>query len=217
MDRLSVQPENPQGRCVNGAPDAVPPGDTPITGGLPVPAEATPVLSERALRFIRRRPARPEPVPSHSQTSGTGALRATASPRPDGRRVEPRPDSSSLAPASGAPAKPKLLTRLRRAIRLHHYSPRTEQAYVHWVRRLVRYHGLRDPAVMGEPEISAFLTDLATRRGVSASTQKQALGAILLLYREVLGRRLAWRAHTGSWRCSCMVRGCGCRRRCSSA
>jgi len=96
------------------------------------------------------------------------------------------------ARAAHAQARPKLLERLRRAIRLHHYSPRTEQAYVHWVRRLVRFHGMRDPALMGEPEISAFLTDLATQRHVSAPTQNQALGAILFLYREVLGRRLAW-------------------------
>jgi integron integrase len=86
----------------------------------------------------------------------------------------------------------KLLTRLRRAIRLHHYSPRTEEAYVHWVRRFVRFHGTRDPATMGEPEVSAFLTDLATTARVSSSTQNQALGALLFLYREVLGRRLAW-------------------------
>jgi integron integrase len=97
-----------------------------------------------------------------------------------------------VADAASAPVRPKLLERLRRAIRLHHYSPRTEQAYVYWVRRLVRFHGMRDPALMGEPEISAFLTDLATRQRVSASTQNQALGAILFLYRDVLGRRLAW-------------------------
>ena len=97
------------------------------------------------------------------------------------------------APVSGAAAsRPKLLTRLRRTIRLHHYSERTEQAYVNWVVRFVRFHGTRDPARMAEPEIAAFLTHLATRRNVSASTQNQALGALLFLYREVLGRRLAW-------------------------
>ena len=63
---------------------------------------------------------------------------------------------------------------------------------MHWVRRFVQFHRLRDPALMGEPEVAAFLSDLATRGRVSASTQNQALGALLFLYQEVLGRRLAW-------------------------
>jgi integron integrase len=84
------------------------------------------------------------------------------------------------------------LARVRRAIRLHHYSRRTEQAYVLWVRRYVRFHGLRDPRLMGEQEVAAFLSDLAVRGRVSASTQNQALGALLFLYREVLERPLAW-------------------------
>ena len=86
----------------------------------------------------------------------------------------------------------KLLARLRRAIRLHHYSERTEQAYVQWVRRFVMFHGTRDPGTMGEAEVAAFLSDLAVRGRVSASTQNQALGALLFLYQEVLGRRLGW-------------------------
>jgi integron integrase len=96
----------------------------------------------------------------------------------------------------GSPAvagtPPKLLERLRRRIRLRHYSPRTEKAYVRWVVRYVRFHGTRDPATMGEREVAAFLTDLAVRRNVSASTQNQALGALLFLYHDVLGRRLDW-------------------------
>ena len=63
---------------------------------------------------------------------------------------------------------------------------------MHWVRRYVRFHGTRDPALMGEAEVAAFLTDLAVRRRVSASTQNQALAALLFLYQEVLGRRLDW-------------------------
>ena len=81
---------------------------------------------------------------------------------------------------------------MRQAIRLRHYSRRTEQAYVHWVRRFVAFHGRRHPAALGEAEISAFLTDLAVRGRVSSSTQNQALGALLLLYREVLGQRVGW-------------------------
>ena len=69
----------------------------------------------------------------------------------------------------------KLTTRLRETLRTRHYSRRTESAYVHWVRRFVRFHDLRDPTEMGEAEVGAFLTALAVRQNVSASTQNQAL------------------------------------------
>ena len=84
-----------------------------------------------------------------------------------------------------------LLDQLRTALRARHYSRRTEEAYCLWVRRFVRFHGLRHPAEMGEPEINAFLTHLAVAEHVSASTQTQALSALLFLYRHVLGRRSA--------------------------
>jgi site-specific recombinase XerD len=83
---------------------------------------------------------------------------------------------------------PKLLQELRRAVRLHHYSARTEEAYVGWVRRFVRFHGLRHPAELGRLEIRQFLTALADRAQLSASSQTQALSALLFLYREVLDR-----------------------------
>ena len=89
--------------------------------------------------------------------------------------------------AAAAPS-PKLIPTVRRALKLRHYSRRTEEAYVGWVRRFVRYHGLRHPAELGEAEISDFLSELAAEAGVSASTQTQALSAILFLYRDVLGR-----------------------------
>ncbi|MGD0484406.1 MAG: integron integrase [Gemmatimonadales bacterium] len=84
----------------------------------------------------------------------------------------------------------KLTRRLRETLRTRHYSRRTEVAYVQWVRRFVHFHDLRNPAEMGEPEVGAFLTALAVRQGVSASTQNQAMGALLFFYRHVLGRRL---------------------------
>ena len=68
-----------------------------------------------------------------------------------------------------------------------HYSRRTEEAYVHWIRRYIVFHGKKHPSTMGAPEISAFLTWLAVEQRVSASTQNQALSAVLFLYREVLG------------------------------
>jgi len=85
-----------------------------------------------------------------------------------------------------------LLGDVRRALRARHYSPRTERTYVHWVRRFVRFTGLRHPKDLGAAEVTAFLTDLAVRRGVSAATQNQALAALLFLYREVLDCRLGW-------------------------
>jgi len=83
-----------------------------------------------------------------------------------------------------------LLTTLRRAIRLKHYSRRTEQAYVGWVRRYVRFHGMRNPAELSAEDVAAFLSHLAVVGKVSAATQNQALAALLFLYQEVLGRRL---------------------------
>jgi integrase len=82
---------------------------------------------------------------------------------------------------------PRLLAALRARIRARHYSARTEEAYVRWVRRFVRFHGGRHPRELGDREIVAFLTHLATARRVSASTQNQALSALLFLYAEVLG------------------------------
>ncbi|HXH07439.1 MAG TPA: integron integrase [Vicinamibacterales bacterium] len=81
---------------------------------------------------------------------------------------------------------------MRAAIRARHYSRRTEQAYVLWIRRFILYHGKRHPLEMGEAEVSAFLTSLAVAQQVSASTQNQALSAILFLYKEVLDRPLEW-------------------------
>jgi integron integrase len=88
--------------------------------------------------------------------------------------------------------KPRLLDQVRKAIRLRHYSYRTEQQYVSWIRRYIRFHDLRHPETLGGPEIEAFLTDLATQRNVAASTQAQALSALLFLYKHVLNVVLPW-------------------------
>ena len=85
-----------------------------------------------------------------------------------------------------------LLDRVRNAIRVRHYSPRTEEAYVGWIRRFILFHNKRHPGEMGEIEIDEFLTYLARQRKVTASTQTQALSALLFLYREVLARPCAW-------------------------
>jgi integron integrase len=87
---------------------------------------------------------------------------------------------------------PKLLDQLRDRLRLRHYSIRTEQAYVQWVKRYILFHGKRHPSELGKAEAEAFLTSLAVQRNVAASTQAQALSALLFLYREVLGQDLPW-------------------------
>lgn len=93
----------------------------------------------------------------------------------------------SPPPDGGAHPPPRLLARVRSAVRTRHYSLRTEQAYVAWVRRYVRYHGLRHLSTLGAAHVAAFLGDLAERGRVSASTQNQALAALIFLYRHVLG------------------------------
>jgi integron integrase len=84
----------------------------------------------------------------------------------------------------------RLLDQVRDAIRLKHYSIRTEEAYVNWVKRYIFFHDKRHPAEMGAHEVEAFLTHLAVKENVAASTQNQALSALLFLYREVLHQDL---------------------------
>ncbi|HRC73412.1 MAG TPA: integron integrase [Candidatus Competibacter sp.] len=81
---------------------------------------------------------------------------------------------------------------MRDKIRLKHYSIRTEQAYVDWIRRFILFHGKRHPAEMGPSEVEAFLTHLAVRGKVATSTQNQARSALLFLYKDVLGQQLPW-------------------------
>ncbi|ASK32875.1 recombinase XerD (plasmid) [Alcanivorax sp. N3-2A] len=82
--------------------------------------------------------------------------------------------------------QPRLRDQFRDAIRVRHYSPRTEKTYWYWIRYFIRFHQLRHPSQMAEPEVSAFLSWLATRRNVAAATQNQALNALVFLYRHVI-------------------------------
>ncbi len=88
----------------------------------------------------------------------------------------------------------KLIAQVRQALRLRHYSRRTEEVYVGWVRRFVRFAGSRHPRELGQAEVTRFLSMLAVDRRVSASTQNQALGAIVFLYRDVLQMPVGWLA-----------------------
>jgi hypothetical protein len=92
----------------------------------------------------------------------------------------PRAAVNRASPASySAPQKPRLLDELRHAIRTRHYSPKTEESYVHWIKRFIFFHNKRHPAEMGEKEIAQFLSSLASKLHVSASTQNQALNALI--------------------------------------
>jgi integron integrase len=88
--------------------------------------------------------------------------------------------------------KPKLLDLVRDVIRRKHYSVRTEQAYVDWIKRFIIYHNKRHPAEMAEEDVAQFLTHLARDLNVAASTQNQALSALLFLYKEVLKQEIGW-------------------------
>ncbi len=88
--------------------------------------------------------------------------------------------------------KPRLMDRVTTVIRMKHYSPRTERSYRRWILRYIRHHDTTNPILMGEKEVTDFLSNLAVKHGVSASTQNQALAALVFLYRDVLGVNLPW-------------------------
>jgi integron integrase len=92
---------------------------------------------------------------------------------------------------NGSTSRSKFLDQVRDAIRVRHYSYRTEQAYIHWIKRFILFHRKTHPQQMGEVEVAQFLTDLAVVRKVSAGTQNQALNALVFLYKAVIGRPLA--------------------------
>ena len=98
----------------------------------------------------------------------------------------------AASPALDAPVPRRLIDQVREQLRYLHYSLRTEEAYVHWVRAFVRWSGLRHPRQMGAAEVQAFLAWLATERQVSVSTHRQALAALLFLYQKVFGLQLPW-------------------------
>lgn len=103
------------------------------------------------------------------------------------------PQINTSTPEPGTPAaRPRLLDEVRACLRYKHYSRRTEEAYIHWIRRYILFHGKRHPRDMGAGELEAFLTNLAVERQVTAGTQNVALSALLFLYREVLKVELPW-------------------------
>ncbi len=121
------------------------------------------------------------PLPSREPSSFTPAVASAA-----------RGPLAVHETGPSGPSPPRLLDRVRQAISARHYSRRTEKAYVHWIKRYIFFHGKRHPMEMGAAEVTQFLTALAVREKVAASTQNQALSALLFLYREVLGVELPW-------------------------
>jgi integron integrase len=103
-----------------------------------------------------------------------------------------RDNSARIAEESPGKKSPRLVERVRDVMRLKHYSLRTERCYWSWIERFIRFHGMRHPSEMGEVEVTAFLTSLARHGNVSASTQNQALSALLFLYKEVLKQEFGW-------------------------
>jgi len=118
--------------------------------------------------------------------------------RPSGQYSTPPAGGDRRAPwacrESGPPEppKPRLLDRVRQALRTRHLSRRTEEPHVVWIRRSIFFHNKRHPAEMGAPEVTGFLTSLAVDGHVAASTQNQALSGLLFLYRDVLEIDLPW-------------------------
>jgi integron integrase len=130
-------------------------------------------------RFGGREDRLRHPNPDRGQGSDATAASSTGRPEPDARSVSTQP--------------PRLLAQVRQRLRARHYSLRTEHTYVDWIRRFILHTGkARHPREMGASEVQAFLTHLAVERRVSASTQNQALAALLFLYREVLELDLPW-------------------------
>lgn len=128
------------------------------------------------------------PAP-HGRESGSTPTRSLARPL---RLVAPLPPLKA----------PKLLDQVRERIRYLHYSQRTEDAYLHWIRAFVRFHGLRHPTELGAPEVESFLRSLASERNVAPSTHNQALAALIFLYAKVLCLSLPWLQEIGRPRAS---------------
>lgn len=144
------------------------------------------VNSSNNISTSNRFAVEPTRLSDHPKLRGIRGVREEASSyRAAGRPADSEP--SSIPPGE---RRPKLLARVREALEARHYSPRTIGTYVQWIRRYVIHHGMRHPEAMGEAEINAWLTHLAVDAKVSASTQNQALSALLFLYRTVLGRKI---------------------------
>ena len=101
-------------------------------------------------------------------------------------------DARHTEGAAAAPASPRLLDQVREVVRRRHYSYRTEETYLHWIKRFIYFSDKQHPRELGAADVTAFLNHLVSERHVAASTQNQALAALLFLYKEVLAQPLPW-------------------------
>ena len=127
----------------------------------------------------------------NTRSSGNAAQSRSPGSAPRSRQSGNVPRSRQSGNAT-SPSRVKLVTAIRQAIKTRHYSKRTEEAYLGWIKRYIRFHGMRHPARLGELDVREFLNYLAVEREVSASTQNQALSALIFLYRDVLERDVGW-------------------------
>ena len=143
-------------------------------------------VKEQFLRAIKALPAAHSP-----RRSASSVLHIHSGGKP----VTHINEDGEIAGLAGATPKPRLIEQVRRRLRVKHYSLRTEAIYLGWIRRFILANGKRHPRDMGAPEIESFLSALANEGRVAASTQNQALSALLFLYREVLDIELPWLDH----------------------
>jgi integron integrase len=149
-------------------------------------------LSSRCRRAAEGSPHHEHETRSHVIPPGDCSNRRYSGPPSPLPTVDTIDNVTPPREPRGAMEQPRLMDRVRAAIRARHYSRRTEDAYVIWIRRYIFFHQKKHPAAMGAEEVNAFLTDLAVSRNVSASTQAQALSALVFLYRHVLDDPLPW-------------------------
>ncbi len=120
----------------------------------------------------------------------------TAQKNGNGKKHRPWAASAAVgreaSHGDGPSARPKLFDQVRAVMRFRHYSIRTEEAYLGWIRRFILFHGKRHPSSLGTEEVRAFLTELAVNGKVAAPTQNQALSALLFLYQQVLEQEIGW-------------------------
>ena len=140
--------------------------------------------------------ARLGPTPLPPPQLPAGPVRAAGATAPSAAPGQPAATGEAGGPSAPesdvvSERRPRLFAVVHETLRARHYSPRTEKAYVWWIKRFLAFHGMRPPRDMGTAEITSFLSSLATRGHVSASTQNQAFSALLFLFREVLGREVA--------------------------
>src|SRR5262245_21726483 len=201
----SIRPTTRTLSSATGRPRAPPQRDCSSHRPHDVPSlVATPAATRSVLALVCPAPWRACPCPFRQRALWWGATRTHRSATMTVAQVVPFPHPSHVARTESPsapilqdvsparPSPPRLLDQVRDTIRSRHYSRRTEKSYVAWIRRYILFHRKRHPREMGATEVTQFLSSLVVDKNVAASTQNQALSAILFLYRDVLEQDLPW-------------------------